>query len=209
MPGVRYPENTGKINVDKNSYNEYYCSEISSWYNETKSGEHSPIVGFMADGIPIYGPYTKSGKAPTDLDECGGHSSDFPPVHGVANHKTNLNSFYHYHFQMKYPYSINCLKGCVNSNMNKKINNDCDEDKTIKYNYTSLQSIKVKYGGSGVNSTSWTGPASLLSFGFTLFLPSAIFCLCLCCSSRKEQSEFKGSLADMEEYDEHAGDNVL
>ena len=40
-------------------------------------------------------------------------------------------------------------------------------------------------------------------------LSSAIFCLCLCCSSSKEQSEFKGSLADMEEYDEHAGDNVL
>ncbi len=28
----------------------------------------------MADGIPIFGPYGDNGVAPTDLDECGGHT---------------------------------------------------------------------------------------------------------------------------------------
>ena len=93
--------------------------------------------------------------------------------------------------------------------MDTSFENDNDKNKAMKYNYTSLQSMKIKYGGNGINSTSWTGPASLLSFGFILFLPSALFCMCLCCSSSKEGSEFKGALADMEEYDEHADDNVL
>lgn len=35
-------------------------------------GQHSPIFGVMADGIPVYGAYGDGGKAPTNLDECGG-----------------------------------------------------------------------------------------------------------------------------------------
>lgn len=187
MPGVRYPANK----------NNTYCPEVSSWYNETKIG-HSPLVGFMADGIPIYGPYSKYGKSPKDLDTCGGHSSD-------------SHSFYHYHFQTKYPYSVNCLKGCVDGAMNKNVNSNCIQNNTLKYNYTSLQGLSVSYGGNGLNSTNWTGPACLLVFGFLLFLPSALFSMCICCGTKKEQENIgtKGGLAGMEEYDEHEGDNVL
>ena len=209
MPGVRHPQNTGERN--NNDDNRYYCPEINNWYNESSS-EHSPIVGFMADGIPIYGPYTNNGESPTDLDECGGHSSDLPPVPGMPNNNKNNDknpSFYHYHFQSIYPYSVNCLKGCVDGTINNEINNICNINPNIKYNYTSLEYMKIDYGGYGINHTSWTGPACLLVFGFLLFLPSALFSMCICCSSNKENNEFKGSLADMEEYDEHTGDNVL
>lgn len=188
MPGVREPSNSAIL----------YCPEISSWYNESDSvGGHSPLVGFMADGIPIYGPYTKRNKLPTDLDTCGGHSSD-------------ANSFYHYHFQNKYPYSVECLRGCLDGSMNSKLDNgECTVDTTRKYDYSSLLTLDTEYGGNGENHTNWTGPASLLSFGFFLFLPSALFCMCICCSSKDSRTQGPGPLSDMQEYDEHAGDNVL
>ena len=151
----------------------------------------------MADGIPIYGPYTEKKKFPKDLDNCGGHSSDD-------------HSFYHYHFQNRYPYSVNCLRGCIDGSVNGKLSSTCKQNITAKYDYSSLQNLQLAYGGAGVNHTNWTGPASLLSFGFFLFLPSAILCLCICCSSSESKNaQFSGALADMEQYDEHAGDNVL
>ena len=194
MPGLRYPNS-------RNITSKSYCPEIKSWYNETKTG-HSPLVGFMADGIPIYGPFSKNGHGPKDLDSCGGHATD-------------SHSFYHYHFQTKYPYSVNCLRGCVDGSMNKEIESSvCIANKTLNHvisNYTSLQALTVTYGGYGVNSTNWTGPACLLAFGFIIFLPSALFCMCICCSTKKEKENIgtKGALSGMEEYDEHTGDNVL
>jgi hypothetical protein len=186
MPGARSPSSPS------------LCPEITSWYNESASSSgHSPIAGFMADGIPIYGPYSKKGQFPKDLDSCGGHSSD-------------AHSFYHYHFQTKYPYSVNCLRGCVDGLLSKKLNNEpCKVNITTKYDYTSLESLKLSYGGDGMNSTNWTGPGCLLSFGFFLFLPSALLCMCICCSTKDQKAQFTGALSDMEQYDEHIGDNVL
>ena len=63
------------------------------------ASSHSPIVGFLADGIPIYGPRGANGAIPSDLDECNGHDSDQP--------------FYHYHATTNAPYLVQCLKGCV------------------------------------------------------------------------------------------------
>merc|ERR1719329_1561871 len=60
------------------------CDAVRAWpYNET-SIEHSPIAGWMANGIPIYGPRGDDGAVPTDLDVCNGHTD--------ATH-----AFYHYH----------------------------------------------------------------------------------------------------------------
>jgi hypothetical protein len=90
-----------------------------------------------------YGPYTAKNKVPTDLDECGGHSSD-------------SIKFYHYHFQGQYPYSVNCLRGCVDGNLNSRLSSTCvPSDK--QYDYSSLKGLKISYGGDGVNHTSWTG----------------------------------------------------
>ena len=57
----------------------------------------SPLVGFMADSIPIYGPKGANGSLPEGLDQCNGHASDLP--------------FYHYHFTSNYPYAVDCLWG--------------------------------------------------------------------------------------------------
>lgn len=56
-----------------------------------------------------YGLLDASGAEPEDLDECGGHSSDLP--------------FYHYHAQRQYPYTVACLKGCLDqtSGFNRRV----------------------------------------------------------------------------------------
>lgn len=135
---------------------------------------------------------------PTDLDECGGHSSD-------------SIKYYHYHFQGQYPYSVNCLRGCVDGNMNSKLSDTCVPTDT-QYDYSSLKDLVISYGGDGVNHTNWTGPGCLLAFGFVFFLPSAIFCLIICCSNccgDKDRDDKKGGMSDLEAYDEHTGDNIL
>ena len=186
------------------------CSESIAWYDESKgtSNGHSPIIGFMADGIPIYGPYSTKGKQPNDLDICGGHASD-------------EYKYYHYHFQPKYPYSVNCLRGCVDTSMNTKFHDfSCTPNMTLiakpsKYNdYSSLSTFVIKYGGDGINSTNWSGPASLLAFGFIIFIPSSMCSICICFSSKT--IEYGGDVGIEvenpmweEPYDEHVGDNIL
>jgi hypothetical protein len=76
-----------------------------------ESGKHSPLFGFMNDGIPIYGTQEDNGEYPTDLDECGGHVDETHP-------------FYHYHLpkDLSFPYTISCLKGCIfNDNGNNQV----------------------------------------------------------------------------------------
>lgn len=60
---------------------------------------HSLLVGFMADGIPLYGFHGSDGLVPNNLDECNGHASDL--------------GFYHYHATTTYPYTAECLMGCL------------------------------------------------------------------------------------------------
>ena len=75
-------------------------------YTDT-AGAHSPLFGFLADGIPLYGTLGDAGVAPTDLDECGGHTDKAYP-------------YYHYHLPKgrTFPYTVSCLKGCIYSNIN-------------------------------------------------------------------------------------------
>ena len=68
-----------------------YCPAVQKWYGlAAETAAHSPLVGFMADGIPIYGPAGTNGEAPSDLDACNGHASDD-------------FDFYHYHMTSVYP----------------------------------------------------------------------------------------------------------
>ena len=301
QPGKPSPSSTG------------LCPAVQSWYNESITG-HSPLIGFMADGIPLYGPYTKNSQIPTDLDQCGGHASDFYP-------------YYHYHIPQNgnYPYTIQCLHGCLDGSVNKALNNQpCQPNTTTTAaatmttrtttratgttqrtaaqsiitrphqnhvlptssssnssssaisppiislsahipppavaavaaggtslqtttpvltaatsspsksptkvtvkpttrtpsfvptisttrsvtptavpssisskspaspptptavnNYTSLARMKYVYGGKGVNSTNWSGPASLLAFGFLFFIPSILCLGCMCCQYKQ------------------------
>ena len=112
---------------------------------------HSKLFGIMADGIPIFGPlgecvHTSSsastlicphlyvhsvstvlyrialltsssgdyGNLPGNLDECGGHAD-------------NTHPWYHYHVPNKriFPYSLACLRGCV--------------DETVWTNFAGIQ----------------------------------------------------------------------
>lgn len=43
------------------------------WADKAPDGNHSPLIGWALDGLPIYGPYDNNGKVPSDLDECGAH----------------------------------------------------------------------------------------------------------------------------------------
>ena len=69
--------------------------------------DNDALFGFAKDGYPIYAMYDEGEtSAPTDLDECGGHTSDTP----------NFGSVYHYHADSasdeNEPVNIpSCLKG--------------------------------------------------------------------------------------------------
>ena len=143
------------------------CDDVSSWYTETPD-EHSPLVGFMLDGIPIYGPQGAGGAIPTDFDECGGHASDLP--------------FYHYHFKSQYPYSVDCLWGRTDGLGNGFLDNfdDC-EVSPVQSNYSSLVGLSVSYGGAGVNRRNTFGCLFLLGFGCVMLLYAALHCMCITC----------------------------
>lgn len=61
-------------------------------------------------GIPVAGPLGDEGAIPTNLDECKGHTDSTYP-------------FYHYHAtsELKAPYIVGCLKGCVFNNFGNRL----------------------------------------------------------------------------------------
>jgi YHYH protein len=75
--------------------------------NAGAAGNHSPIVGVLLDGFPVYGKKGEAGQEMTNetLDECSGHfgaTPEFP------------KGIYHYHLTSdKAPYSIDCYHGDV------------------------------------------------------------------------------------------------
>ena len=44
------------------------------WATSAPDGEHSPLVGWSIDGLPVYGPFSDGGEVPTDLNGCYAHS---------------------------------------------------------------------------------------------------------------------------------------
>ncbi|HET7922238.1 MAG TPA: YHYH protein [Gammaproteobacteria bacterium] len=70
------------------------------------AGQHSPVVGYAADGFPIYGNLGQDGVplSNKDLDECHGHT------HAITfNGKTVV--MYHYHVTHAFPYTVGCYRG--------------------------------------------------------------------------------------------------
>jgi YHYH protein len=75
--------------------------------NAGAAGHHSPIIGVLLDGFPVYGKKGPDGKIMTnqDLDECSGHMGPTPEF---------PKGIYHYHLTSdKAPYSIDCYHGDV------------------------------------------------------------------------------------------------
>lgn len=69
-------------------------------------GQHSPIIGYAADGFPIYGNLGENGVplSDADLDVCHGHT------HAITiNGKTVV--MYHYHVTNAFPYTVGCYRG--------------------------------------------------------------------------------------------------
>lgn len=152
MPGDSDPDgHASNINL-----NFTLCDDVTQWYNESEDS-HSPMVGFLLDGIPIYGPRGAQGLAPTDLDQCGGHASDL--------------DFYHYHFKSQYPYSVDCLWGRTDGQSNAFLNNyDSCVESSVQSNYSSISSMTYTYGGSGNNARDSVGCLTLISVGSVLFI---------------------------------------
>lgn len=69
-------------------------------------GQHSPVIGYAADGFPIYGNLGQDGVplSDADLDVCHGHT------HAITiNGKTVV--MYHYHVTNAFPYTVGCYRG--------------------------------------------------------------------------------------------------
>lgn len=70
------------------------------------SGQHSPLVGYAADGFGLYGNQGEGGVAltNTDLDLCHGHT------HSITVNGATVTQ-YHYHATKEFPYTLGCFKG--------------------------------------------------------------------------------------------------
>ena len=140
------------------------------------------------DGFPLYGPYGDNGEVPTDLDACGGHSSD-----------SGANGGYHYHFQGTtksgptedmtsiegYPYVMKCVKGCVaDSQPGKSLYdsvsyNDCVTSSTTApagayINNFTLASVDYEYPGYESGDE-----IKAMIFKIALGVVGLIFCCCI------------------------------
>jgi len=86
--------------------NIYHYHNVSRCVEQDTAGQHSPLVGYIADGFGIYGNLGEGGVALTNasLDECHGHT-----------HIITINSLqtsqYHYHKTLEFPYAVGCFKG--------------------------------------------------------------------------------------------------
>ena len=78
MPGDTYPYNHStsfNLNFD-------LCASVDMWYSDSKES-HSPLIGFMLDGIPIYGPKVTDAfswvvfTASRFLHHCTSHDDEF------------------------------------------------------------------------------------------------------------------------------------
>ena len=84
----------------------YHYHTLTSCAPADTAGEHSPVVGYAADGFPIYGNLGQDGVplSDADLDECHGHT------HAITfNGQTVV--MYHYHATHAFPYTVGCFRG--------------------------------------------------------------------------------------------------
>ena len=104
---------------------------------DSVAGQHSPLVGFMIDGVPLYGLQDVGGLEP-ELDECGGHVDEEHP-------------FYHYHTSRGYPYTVSCLRGCVPAETAATegvlMGGGICVPGTRQYDYSSLSRVERSVGG--------------------------------------------------------------
>lgn len=92
-----HPEASGK----------YHHHSVSTCLSQKDvATQHSPLVGYIADGFGIYGNLGENGVSMinADLDECHGHTHAIT-VNGVSVVQ------YHYHQTKEFPYTVGCFRG--------------------------------------------------------------------------------------------------
>lgn len=86
---------------------QYHHHSVSSCLTQKDTtAQHSPLVGYIADGFGIYGNQGENGVALTnaDLDSCHGHK------HSITLNNKSVDQ-YHYHQTKEFPYTVGCFKG--------------------------------------------------------------------------------------------------
>ena len=121
----------------------HYHGTPNAFYHAENNGIASPVVGFAADGFPIYGPYfdddgvirkatssyrLKAGNRPsTDGNPGGTYDGTFRDdneyVEGLGDldecNGMTLDGIYGYYITDDYPYVVNCFKGTPDPTFNK------------------------------------------------------------------------------------------
>ncbi|WP_202966672.1 YHYH protein [Cellvibrio sp. OA-2007] len=121
----------------------HYHGAPKTFYSEVAGEDESPLVGFAADGYPIYGPYInkngvlrkavpsyrlKSGARPSGNGNPGGtyngqFRDDYEYVAGLGDldecNGMLHNGVYGYYITDGFPYIVKCFKGTPDSSFNK------------------------------------------------------------------------------------------
>lgn len=121
----------------------HYHGTPNAFYLAAAAVQPSPVVGFAADGYPIYGPYIqqgevikkvtasyrlKSGNRPTGAGQPGGvyngeFRDDYEYVAGLGDldecNGMTYQGVYGYYITDSFPYVLNCFKGAVDSSFYK------------------------------------------------------------------------------------------
>lgn len=121
----------------------HYHGTPNAFYTEQSSGQASPVVGFAADGFPIYGPYIvvndtvrkvsssyrlKTGARPTGTGNPGGaydgqFRDDYEYVAGLGDldecNGMTYNGNYGYYITDTFPYLLACFKGTPDASFHK------------------------------------------------------------------------------------------
>jgi arylsulfatase A-like enzyme len=119
----------------------YHGSPIALF--ENNANQYSPVIGFAADGFPIYGTYfddegqvrsvtssyrLKLGDRPNGVGDPGGSYDgsfidDYEYVEGLGDldecNGMTLNDDYAYYITVGYPYVLSCFSGTPDSSFNK------------------------------------------------------------------------------------------
>ncbi|KMT64579.1 sulfatase-like hydrolase/transferase [Catenovulum maritimum] len=121
----------------------HYHGTPNAFYDQTEAVE-SPVIGFAADGFPIFGPFfkdssgvvrkavssymTKAGTRPSGDGEPGGSydgtfRDDYEYVQGLGDldecNGMTQNGVYGYYITDNYPYVLACFKGTPDSSFDK------------------------------------------------------------------------------------------
>ena len=121
----------------------HYHGKPNALYQDDNDSSVSPLVGFAADGYPIFGPYfddngtirkavssfqVKNGSRPSGTGEPGGnydgtYRDDYQYVESYGDldecNGMTRNGVYGYYITDGYPYVLSCFKGIPDSSFNK------------------------------------------------------------------------------------------